>query len=89
MNDSCSRGFAISVDETQLASPALPSEDPSIQDVDLLLARSLNQLPIKEREEVLHDIHGVSDIPEEEPKNTNTLLNALDSVPLLLLSIAF
>jgi hypothetical protein len=48
--------------------PALPSEDPRPEDVDALLGAELNNLSMVERENVLQDIHGVSDIVDEEPE---------------------
>jgi hypothetical protein len=49
---------------------SLPSEpplfDPHPRSADALLAQSMNQLSMKEREKVLEDIHGVADILEEE-----------------------
>lgn len=49
--------------------PALPPpEDPRPEDMDALFAAELNKLSIIERENVLQDIHGVSDIVDEEPE---------------------
>jgi hypothetical protein len=56
------------MEEHQLTSPTLPLEDPSKKDADLLFATSLNLLPMKKREEALHDIHVAADIMIEEPE---------------------
>jgi hypothetical protein len=42
-----------------------PSEDPS-PETDAIFAAELNKLSMKERDEVLQDVHGVSDVIEEQ-----------------------
>jgi hypothetical protein len=42
-----------------------PSEDPS-PETDAIFAAELNKLSMKERDEVLQDVHGVSDVMEEK-----------------------
>jgi hypothetical protein len=48
------------------------------KDADAILAQELNQLSIKEREELLYDIHGVLELPKEEPKFIANCLEELD-----------
>jgi hypothetical protein len=61
---------------------SLPSEpplfDPHPRSTDALLAQSMNQLSMKEREKVLEDIHGVADILEEEPRFVELCLVELE-----------
>jgi hypothetical protein len=40
---------------------------PEDKDADALFAQELNKLSMKERDEVLYDVHGVSDVMDEEP----------------------
>jgi hypothetical protein len=69
--------------------PALPPpEDPRPEDMDALLVAELNKLSIIEREHVLQDIHGVSDIVDEEPEfvarclaELNTEVTMIDNKP--------
>lgn len=44
----------------------LPDRRP-LQDAEQLLAKDLNQVSHQERQDALHDIHGVSDLPDESP----------------------
>ena len=43
-----------------------------------ILAQQLNQLSLKEREELLYDIHGVLELPKEEPDFVSKCLQELD-----------
>ena len=47
-------------------------------ETDALLAKELNQLSMKEREEVYHDIHGVAEIVEETPEFVAIKLKELE-----------
>jgi hypothetical protein len=47
-------------------------------DAGTILAQELNQLSIKEREELLYDIHGVLELPKEEPDFVASSLQAMD-----------
>ena len=59
----------VNVEDPFGSQPALqPPEDPRPEDMDALIAAELNKLSIIERENVLQDIHGVSDIVNEEPE---------------------
>mmetsp|Transcript_87484 Transcript_87484/g.131231 ORF Transcript_87484/g.131231 Transcript_87484/m.131231 type:complete len:468 (+) Transcript_87484:35-1438(+) len=51
------------------ATMKMPDQDvpPIPEDNDALFAQELNKLSMKERDEVLHDVHGVSDVMDEEP----------------------
>jgi hypothetical protein len=53
-----------------------PGKDPD--DSGKKLAQDLNQLSLKEREDILHEIHGVSDAVEEEPDFVAHTLLELD-----------
>jgi hypothetical protein len=61
---------------------SLPSEpplfDPHPRSTVALLAQSMNQLSMKEREKVLEEIHGVADILEEEPQFVEQCLVELE-----------
>lgn len=48
-------------------------------DIEAEIARDLNEISLKEREDTLYDIHGVADVIEEEPKFINDALRELDS----------
>lgn len=79
--------------ETALASvsralPPLPpsqAEAPNQHDTDTIFAEELNKLSIQERDEVLYDVHGVSDVIQEGPDMTANALYQmrahLDAIP--------
>eukprot|EP00980_Cylindrotheca_fusiformis_P029242 scaffold22766_cov131-Cylindrotheca_fusiformis.AAC.8 len=52
---------------------------PSQAEVDALVARDMNELTGKEREQVLHDIHGVADFPDETPLEVERRLAELET----------
>jgi hypothetical protein len=52
--------------------------DGLVNETDALLAKELNQLSMKEREEVYHDIHGVAEIIEETPEFVEIKLKELE-----------
>ena len=54
------------------------SEPTSMDETYAMLAKEMNKLSMKCREEVLHDIHGVSDIPDEDPAFIADRLARLD-----------
>eukprot|EP00529_Nitzschia_sp_RCC80_P018858 CAMPEP_0113468778 /NCGR_PEP_ID=MMETSP0014_2-20120614/15539_1 /TAXON_ID=2857 /ORGANISM="Nitzschia sp." /LENGTH=515 /DNA_ID=CAMNT_0000361195 /DNA_START=365 /DNA_END=1912 /DNA_ORIENTATION=- /assembly_acc=CAM_ASM_000159 len=47
--------------------PPPPGQTPNQNDTDALFADELNKLSLKERDEVLYDVHGVADVVEETP----------------------
>lgn len=47
-------------------------------DAGAILAKELNQLSLKEREELLYDIHGVLELPKEEPDFVANSLQDMD-----------
>ena len=47
--------------------PPPPGQTPNQNDSDALFADELNKLSLKERDEVLYDVHGVADVVEETP----------------------
>jgi hypothetical protein len=49
-----------------------------VDETDALLAKELNQLSMKQREEVYHDIHGVAKIVEETPEYVAIKLKELE-----------
>jgi hypothetical protein len=51
---------------------------PSMDETDSLLAKTMNQLSIKERDEALHDLHGVADVSDEKPEFIVERLKKLD-----------
>jgi hypothetical protein len=50
----------------------------SVPSKELTLSRTLNQLPSKERDEVLHEIHGVSEVLDEDPGFVSQNLDLLE-----------
>lgn len=52
---------------------------PSQAEVDSLVARDMNALSSEDREQILHDIHGIADFPGEDPHLLDAKLNELDS----------
>jgi hypothetical protein len=46
---------------------------------DVLIAEELNKLTMKERDAVLHDLHGVADIVDEKPGFVSDRLSLLDA----------
>jgi hypothetical protein len=50
----------------------------STKDAGAILAQELNQLTLKEREELLYDIHGVLELPKEEPDFVASCLQQMD-----------
>jgi hypothetical protein len=55
-----------------------PPQDPNPDETDAFFARELNKLSIKERDEVLQDVHGVSDVMSEDPTFVRQFLKDLD-----------
>jgi hypothetical protein len=68
-DDDCQKEMEASIGYT-------PGEE--TDDCEKKLAQDLNQLSLKEREDILHDIHGVSDAVEEEPDFVAHTLLELD-----------
>ncbi|CAJ1960048.1 unnamed protein product [Cylindrotheca closterium] len=52
---------------------------PSQAEVDSLVARDMNALSSKDREQILHDIHGIADFPDEDPQMLQAKLDELDA----------
>jgi hypothetical protein len=55
------------LENTTISHSNPPAEDPNPVETEALFAQELNKLSMQERDEVLQDIHGVSDIMNEEP----------------------
>jgi hypothetical protein len=70
-----------------LPEPASFNENPADDETDALLANELNRLSIKERDQVLYDIHGVADIVDEDtntkfvPQHLELLKRELAKIP--------
>jgi hypothetical protein len=60
----------------QISAPDVPPI-PEDKDADVLFAQELNKLSIKERDEALHDVHGVSDVMDEEPASVKKCFQQL------------
>ena len=62
-----------------------PSEPLNSRETDAFFASELNKLSMEERDEVLLDLHGVSDVIDEDPglvaTSIHRLLNELDYIP--------
>jgi hypothetical protein len=74
--------LAIIGDETERSSfPDAASKSSSFPDanIDKALADELNGLSVKEREQCLHDIHGVADVIQESPELLSTSLLQLQA----------
>jgi hypothetical protein len=56
----------------------MPPLSLAVPSKELTLSRTLNQLPIKERDEVLHEIHGVSEVLDEDPGFVSQNLELLE-----------
>jgi hypothetical protein len=73
-------------DDDLMASKTVPKNmiESSSEEIDALLANELNQLSMKEREGVFHDIHGVADIVEETPdlleKSLTSMQQEIDKI---------
>lgn len=65
------------LDNSNLALSCSPL--PSQAQIDALVARDMNELTGKEREQVLHDIHGVVDVSEEAPLEIERKLADLEA----------
>jgi hypothetical protein len=52
-------------------------EEPGMEEIDSLLAKTLNQLSMEERNHALQDLHGVADLLEEEPEFIKARLQEL------------
>lgn len=52
---------------------------PNQAEVDSLVARDMNALSSKDREQILHDIHGIADFPDEDPHLLQAKLDELDA----------
>ena len=50
----------------------------SNQEMDIAIAQALNSMSMNERQQALHDLHGVSDVPEEDPKVLRAKLDQLE-----------
>jgi hypothetical protein len=55
------------LENTTISHSNPPAEDPNPDETEALFAQELNKLSMQERDEVLQDIHGVSDVMNEEP----------------------
>ena len=55
-----------------------PVADPSPGMTDALLAKTMNQLSMIEKERALEEIHGVASIDEEDPEMVNRCMNELE-----------
>jgi hypothetical protein len=66
------------VDDNRLQRMENVPNDGLVNETDALLAKELNQLSMKEREEVYHDIHGVAEIIEETPEFVEIKLKELE-----------
>jgi hypothetical protein len=60
-------GVLKDLENTTISHSNPPAEDPNPDETEALFAQELNKLSMQERDEVLQDIHGVSDIIDEEP----------------------
>jgi hypothetical protein len=49
-------------------------------DIDALIASRLNKMTLKEREEILFDVHGVSEVIEEDPDMVARKFEELESI---------
>jgi hypothetical protein len=56
---------------------AVQVED-GVVDIDAILAKGLNQLSMEERYQVLHDLHGVSEVFPEDPEVVQDRLDELE-----------
>lgn len=65
--------------------PPRPLDTPRADNTDAIFADELNKLSMQERDEVLHDVHGVSDVMNEDPDFVSgrilQLLAELESIP--------
>lgn len=50
----------------------LPKQDPRAEDADQMISRDLNSLSLKEREEALFDLHGITDNSKEDSQSPIT-----------------
>ena len=48
------------------------------REVDAFLAKEMTQLSVQERDQILHDVHGVADVIEETPEFVEDSLTQLD-----------
>ena len=55
-----------------------PVEDLTVEEGEALRAKELNQLTTQQREQVLFDLHGVSDVLEEDPEFVDCKLTEFD-----------
>jgi hypothetical protein len=62
-----------------------PAQPPNEGEVDPVFIQELNGLSMKERDEIYHDVHGVSDVINENPMTVRVeitrLLQQLDEMP--------
>jgi hypothetical protein len=57
-----------------------PPENPRVEDVEKLAATEMNQLSMASREQILYDLHGISEkLPQETPEFLKSLLQQLES----------
>jgi hypothetical protein len=64
--------------DTSVLAIKTPQSDPSPADADTMLANEMNRLTVQERENVLYDLHGISDIIKETPGFRQSKLAELD-----------
>lgn len=57
---------------------AIPVNSNDEEDIEKILAKELQNLTVAEREEVYQDIHGVSEVDQEEPGFVQTSMNMLE-----------
>jgi hypothetical protein len=63
---------------SRLLSTIAPDFESSTEDPDALLARELTRLSMQEREQVIHDVHGVAEVMPERPEFVSTRLIQLE-----------
>ena len=66
--------------KTSLLSLPAPSGSSVGDDADALLAREMNGLSVEERDNVIFDLHGVSELPNETPEFIDDNLKAMGRV---------
>lgn len=67
-----------SVEQMTISETRPPAEDPNPDLTNAMFARELNKLSMKERDDVLQDVHGISDVMREDPEMVARSLEELD-----------
>ena len=76
-NDAC---FGICSDKPKVpVNSPLPTQHPVVKEMDMMIAKEMYQMSLKEREKALDDVHGIVKRQDEDPNFVNKCLLQMES----------